>query len=205
MARPRKDAACAPARARLLNAFWALLETHSVHELTVGSVVEAAQCNRGTFYYYFADMDALIASAVREEVLGDEMLAMGVFLTLVRGDTEVLGERVSLARMKRVALAIRAGELTPVETAVRESVQRMWRERICAPGEELAPASAFALQFMVGGMLGFIVRAAREDVVPYPLGDAERAYLARVARVTVDAVARAQGMRPVEVVARLCA
>lgn len=203
MARPRKDAACLPARTRIIDAFWELLAEYPVHEVTVGAVVEAASCNRGTFYYYFADLDALIAAAVREEVLGDDTLAMGVFVTLVRGDAAALGERVSRERMRRVALAIRAGELRTVEGAVRQSVQQMWRSRLCAPGEELAPAASFALQFMVGGMLGFIVVRARGDEAVPPLGPAERAYLARVARTTVDTVARAQGLTRQEVLARL--
>ena len=205
MARPRKDAAGASARARIIEAFWGLLAERAVHELTVGAVVEAAGCNRGTFYYYFADLDALIAAAVREEVLDDDTLAMGVFVALVRGDAAALEERVPRTRMKRVALAIRAGELRTVELAVRQSVQRMWRCRLCAPGEDLDPAASFALQFMVGGMLGYIVMASRSSGVSCPLGRTERTYLARVARTTIDTVAHAQGMTTTEVLARLCA
>ena len=58
MARPRKDADVACARQRIVDAFWQLLQDRPAHEIVVGAVADAAHCNRGTFYYYFPDMEA---------------------------------------------------------------------------------------------------------------------------------------------------
>lgn len=49
-------------------------------------VVKAAGCNRGTFYYYFSNLDVLAASAVREEFFSDDALVRANFGALVEGD-----------------------------------------------------------------------------------------------------------------------
>ena len=66
MARPRKDADAPDARTRIIEAFWELIENNSIFELSVGEVTRAAQCNRGTFYYYFHDFDELVAIAIAQ-------------------------------------------------------------------------------------------------------------------------------------------
>ena len=66
MERPRKDADAPDARTRIIEAFWELIENNSIFELSVGEVTRAAQCNRGTFYYYFHDFDELVAIAMTQ-------------------------------------------------------------------------------------------------------------------------------------------
>lgn len=205
MARPRKGSPDADARRRILDAFWGLLEKRPLREVTVGSVVEAAGCNRGTFYYYFADMEALVMRAVEEDLLADGVLAHAIFIALVNGTPDALVREVPRERLERAALIMRSGELQQVELAVRRAVLRLWTRRVCGPGEDLAPAACFAVQFVVGGVLGYIMYASRTGALFRPIGLAERVYLARVARETVEAVARAQGLEPVEVIARICA
>lgn len=204
MARPRKDAQDPCARQRLVDAFWLLLESRSLRDVTVGALVETAGCNRGTFYYYFADVDALVTYAV-EELLGDGSLSLAVFRGLVNGSPANLVREVAPERIARAALLMRSGELQTIEVALRRAVQGLWQSRLCEEGEELSPAACFAIQFMVGGMLGFIIWSSRLEQPFRPLPRVERVYLARVARATVEAVARAQGLTPVEVVARLTA
>lgn len=203
MARPRKDAAEAGARERIVDAFWDMLECTPRSAITVGAIVDAAQCNRGTFYYYFADLDVLAVCAVREEFFSDDTLVCAIFGTLVDGDARELDRRISKRRLHRMSVAIRAGERHLVERTVREAVQQRWQQHLCAEGEELAPAASFAIQFMVGGVLGFISQMSTTDRAPRPLPPAERSYLASVARATLDAVADAQGLEPVEVLARV--
>lgn len=204
MARPRKDAQDPCARQRLIDAFWALLETRPVHEITVGALVEVAGCNRGTFYYYFADVDALVAFAA-EELLGDGSLSLAVFRCLVAGSPASVMHEVAPERIAHAALLMRSGELQTIEVALRRAVQGLWQGRLCGAGEELSPTACFAIQFMVGGMLGYIIWSSRLEQPFRPLPRVERVYLAQVARATVETVARAQGMTPVEVVARLTA
>ena len=203
MARPRKDSIDGCARGRIIEAFWQALEQTPVHEITVGSLVDAARCNRGTFYYHFADMESLISSAVREEMVADDLIALGVFSALAAGDASALERSVSPLRMKRMVLAIRAGELQTVEIAVRQTVQEMWSRKVCREGEELTEEARFAIQFMVGGILGFITWAVRTEMPLCSLTAGQRSYVMSVARTTIKAVAAAQGMAAHEVVARL--
>lgn len=203
MARPRKDADEPGARERIADAFWELLECTPRSAMTVGAVVKAAGCNRGTFYYYFSDLDVLAASAVREEFFSDDALVRAIFGALVEGDAGSLQRRVPRRRLRRMAIAIRAGERRLVDQTIRGEVQRRWESCLCAEGEHLKPAATFAIQFMVGGVLGFIAEATERGALPCPLTPEARAYLASVARATIEAVADAQGMTPVEVLARV--
>ncbi len=203
MARPRKDAAEANARTRIIDAFWSSLERVPRSAMTVGAIVEMAQCNRGTFYYHFADLDVLASCAVREEFFSDDTLVLAIFGTLVNGDAQVFDRGVPALRLHRMSVAIRAGERQMVEDTVREEVQQRWQKHLCARGEELTPEARFAIQFMVGGVLGFISYMLTTGHAPNPLPPAERAYLASVARATLNAVADAQGLEPVEVLARV--
>ena len=57
MARPKKSNQPS-VRDRMIEAFWQLLEDNQLHEISVGMIVAKAGCNRGTFYYHFADKDA---------------------------------------------------------------------------------------------------------------------------------------------------
>ena len=47
MARPSKQQESADLRIR--NAFWKILEEHEYKDITVGMIVDEAQCNRGSF------------------------------------------------------------------------------------------------------------------------------------------------------------
>ena len=203
MARPRKDAEGATARQRIIDAFWHLLEDRPVHDIVVGAVSDAACCNRGTFYYYFPDMNALVASAIREEFFSDDALARAVSGILAGGDAKSIMRSISPRRTRRISLIMRAGGERIVEVAVRDAVHARWRERLCEEGCDLEPASVFAIQFMVGGLLGYFSYMVQVDDAAVPLDADARRYLRQVARATVQAVSDAQGLDPQDVKARL--
>ena len=69
MARPKKSNQPS-VRDRMIEAFWQLLEDNQLHEISVGMIVAKAGCNRGTFYYHFADKDELMLAALSREVKG---------------------------------------------------------------------------------------------------------------------------------------
>lgn len=202
MARPRKDAELACARLRLIDAFWELLAHRSVQDITIGALTAAAGCNRATFYYHFEDMGALVDEAVRAEIDSGGLVAPEVFSAFAGGEADALRRRVPATQLRRLCLVIRAGMFPVFERAVRDSVQEAWESRLCDAGEPLDPAATFAIQYMVGGMLGFAAWSV-QGRRPRALAEAERAYLVDVARATVDAVARAQGMSSDEVIERI--
>ena len=64
MARPRKDAAGPSAEQRIHQAFWELIAEMPLERITVGDLAARAGCNRGTFYYYYDDIYALLDAVI---------------------------------------------------------------------------------------------------------------------------------------------
>ena len=93
MARPRKDADAPDARTRIIEAFWELIENNSIFELSVGEVTRAAQCNRGTFYYYFHDFDELVAIAIAQLLQDNELITDALWHFSSEGDLSAFDRR----------------------------------------------------------------------------------------------------------------
>lgn len=208
MARPRKDTAEPNARTRLIEAFWGLLEDLNVSELSIGKVAEAAGCNRGTFYYYFADLDNLVISAVSELFDSDGSVADALWKLSTEGDASVLDDPAARRLLHRLVVAIGGGAGQQVNKAARTGAYRHWRALVCSDGADLAPDACFAIQFMVSGVLGFLVaygfsHESGGDFDLGALGPDARGYLQDVAFRTISAVARAQHMDERNLVARL--
>lgn len=54
------------AKERIIKAYLRLLTQGKHRKVTVSAVAKAAECNRDTFYYYFASIDALAKCAFDE-------------------------------------------------------------------------------------------------------------------------------------------
>lgn len=54
------------AKERIIKAYLRLLTQGKHRKVTVSAVAKAAECNRDTFYYYFASIDALAKCALDE-------------------------------------------------------------------------------------------------------------------------------------------
>lgn len=59
---------------RIKNAFWELLEENDLKHITVNTVTQKAHCNRGTFYYHYESLDALLCTVIEEELLSSKGL-----------------------------------------------------------------------------------------------------------------------------------
>lgn len=68
MPRPRRDSEILPAKERLENAFWELLNEREYHKITVTDIVREAHVNRNSFYYHFSSLSELADSAILREV-----------------------------------------------------------------------------------------------------------------------------------------
>ena len=53
-------------RARLIEAFWTVGETHGLSHVSVSGVAKTAGVNRSTFYVYFDDIPSLLREAEQE-------------------------------------------------------------------------------------------------------------------------------------------
>ena len=68
MPRPRHDSELLPAKERMRNAFWALLEDREYRKITVTDIVHEAQVNRNSFYYHYGSLSELADDAILQEV-----------------------------------------------------------------------------------------------------------------------------------------
>ena len=68
MSRPRHDSELTPAKERMENAFWALLEDREYRKITVTDIVREAQVNRNSFYYHYGSLNELTDTAILQEV-----------------------------------------------------------------------------------------------------------------------------------------
>ncbi len=109
MARPRKDANAPDAPTRIIEAFWELIENNSIFELSVGEVTRAAQCNRGTFYYYFHDFDELVAIAIAQLLQDNELITDVLWHFSSEGDLSAFDRRDVRCLLRRIVITMRAG------------------------------------------------------------------------------------------------
>lgn len=68
MPRPRRDSNIPPAKQRMEDAFWELLEDREYRRITVTDIVRCAKVNRNSFYYHFSGLPELADAAILAEV-----------------------------------------------------------------------------------------------------------------------------------------
>ena len=133
MARPRKDADAPDARTRIIEAFWELIENNSIFELSVGEVTRAAQCNRGTFYYYFHDFDELVAIAMTQLLQDNELITDALWHFSSEGDLSAFDRRDVRCLLRRIVITMRAGAAEQVVQGIHVMAVGFAREG----GEEI--------------------------------------------------------------------
>lgn len=205
MARPKKDANCVEARQRIIDSFWALLEGHRLNEITIGMVVEQAQCNRGTFYYHFADLDALVHETIERELLIERDIP-GMIFDLACGIDESPSQSLGdSSELYRLSLLMDRGGLDLVTAEAKRTIVGMWTA-LLAPGEAHLPESTREIiEYFTTGTLGLIAyrfsrsQEGRGDAID-PATDE---FLKQNAVFVVGQIARTQGMTSADVLARL--
>lgn len=164
MARPRKDADAPDARTRIIEAFWELIENNSIFELSVGEVTRAAQCNRGTFYYYFHDFDELVAIAIAQLLQDNELITDALWHFSSEGDLSAFDRRDVRCLLRRIVITMRAGAAEQVVQGIHTIIIDRVREIVHPDGEELKADSSFAVGFLVSGIMGFVMAVAMQTV-----------------------------------------
>ena len=204
MGRPRKKAGVPDARQRIIDSFWLLLQDHHLRDLTVGMIVRQADCNRGTFYYHFADMDDLIFKAIEGELLGNPKVSMELFnlITGVDVDENYAKEILGGQRIQRLSLVIRQGGTEAVEKAVKTTMTDMWQTVLCPDGGELKPQTQIIIEYTSSGILGvasYSSRMKEEDKE----ASIDLSILKKLASHTLECVADAQDIPMDEILMRL--
>ena len=131
MARPKKSNQPS-VRDRMIEAFWQLLEDNQLHEISVGMIVAKAGCNRGTFYYHFADKDELMLAALSREVKG----LPNCIISVIAGDNpEAVLESMIEGHIPRLSLFMEQGGQTIVERNLKSYVVKIWSTFLLPEGE----------------------------------------------------------------------
>lgn len=204
MARPRRDATTVDARIRIQDAFWQLLEEHQLREITVGTITAQAQCNRGTFYYHYRDLDDLIFSVIEEGFAGEQSIARNIFRVCTGGSYRdlILASNVGIYRM---GLLLNRGGMDMVLVKVTEVVKNMWQSVLCPHGGELTSEAQAIIEFTAGGMLSILVQNNQAMSGKTPIDPGFLNFMEKNSRRVVDNLAVAQGISKEELNARLAA
>ncbi len=192
MARPRKSEANR-ADARLIEAFWSLLETTRLQAITVGLVAKRAQLNRTTFYYHFASIEQLVDQAIKQELLGNEVFLQSIF-DLMAGTPEAEPvHEVIVARTHKAALLIRQGGNDALSTNVKAVIVDMWRSILCEPGQELKPETRLIVEYATSGIIGIISRSELYGEAP-PSAEFYESFVKQNTVFLVERICEAQGI-----------
>lgn len=205
MARPKKDANCIEARQRIIDGFWTLLEERRLSDITIGMVVEQAQCNRGTFYYHFESLDALLHEAIERELLVERDIP-GMIFELACGIEDSPSQRLGEANeLYRLSLIMDRGGLDLVAEEAKRTIVGMWTALLVPGQAELPEPTREVIEYFTSGTLGLIsYRFAREkEGRPASSTIATDDFLKRNAAFVIEQVARYQGMTEADVLARL--
>lgn len=202
MGRPKKDSEVHDARQRIVEAFWRQLEDRRLSELTIGAICAEASCNRGSFYYHFDGLDALVRSAVESELLNDGSMSSDIFNLVTGAGEDVFSRIVEGRRMERLSLMMKRGGMDRVEALAKKTMLGMWRTVLCPDGGELLPETRFVIEYVVSGMLGVLSYKSRQDAAGEDAPVPER-FVAEAASFTLTQISVAQGVPREEMLLRL--
>lgn len=197
MARPKKSNQPS-VRDRMIEAFWQLLEDNQLHEISVGMIVAKAGCNRGTFYYHFADKDELMLAALSREVKG----LPNCIISVIAGDNpEAVLESMIEGHIPRLSLFMEQGGQTIVERNLKSYVVKIWSTFLLPEGGELGLKSRLIIEYTASGILGAIAYFSgekREKIDTIPVD-----FLMDAASVALDHVCAIQQVNKEELITRL--
>ena len=138
------------AKERIIKTYLRLLTQGKHRKVTVSAVAKAAECNRDTFYYYFASIDALAKCAL------DELAPASVphiAVALAEGNALTIPEQAK-ARMRIIAKIARAHPR--IRKHLEGALKNLWITEFHIDPEKMETADEAVLDFMTAGAVGFI-------------------------------------------------
>lgn len=202
MARPRKEDTGVDARQRIQDAFWLLLEEYQLREITIGTITAQANCNRGTFYYHYRDLDNLIQRIIENEILGKNALAENLFRVITGANFGEYLEAYAQS-VHRISLLLNRGGMDMVIAKVCPAVKTMWQAVLCPDGECLSREAEAIIEFNVGGILTLLVLNG-EFSGDQALNSRDAASFVSVnSQIAIERLSKAQGLSADEIATRL--
>ena len=201
MARPKKSESEA-ADVRLINALWALLETKRLADITVGTVTAQAGLNRGTFYYHFTSLDALIDRAIEGEVAGRNSIMPNVLSMIAGSTTAEEAKNIMEQRARRITLLIRQGGVEALSAKVKSLSYRIWQAVLCDGNERLTPETTLVIEYATSGIIGIFVHNALDSHNSVP-PEFFVSFIRRNSNFLLSAISEAQNVPKETLVSRL--
>lgn len=166
MARPRKDASEPSVGQRLHAAFWELIAEKPVDSMTVGDLARRAGCNRGTFYYYYDDIYALL-DAVIDENLPKELPTL-LLPRFARGGNPADDGREFAwalqscqAQIDRLCMLLAKASSPFVTKRIKQAIMDVWANALYMDGNMPEQGDArIVLEFGINGILGIMAYRA---------------------------------------------
>lgn len=202
MPRPRKNAECPAARERIIQAFWELLEDNRVSDISVAMVTDRAECNRGTFYYHFADMNALVEDVIDEELFSDGAIVHEAYGVLLDPETRLFGVTAS-EHVEHMRLVMRRGDAERLSEKIREAVLGMWQLILRPDGTPLKPETRMVLEYAVSGVIGILMLWARTEDEDLPCPESQSHLVSNAAGFLLSQISEAEGVPEQDIMARL--
>lgn len=202
MARPSKQQESADLRIR--NAFWKILEEHEYKDITVGMIVDEAQCNRGSFYYHYPNIEALVDCVINKELLGNFTITQVIFSVVSGFKLKDSDRDLITQQIKNLWLIAERGGLDLIDPKIKSGVIRMWTSILCPNGEELNPSTYALLEYTSSGIMGLMMGLQRQGI------SAEDTYyllpdklMLDISRFAISHISRYQGISEEEIILRL--
>lgn len=152
MARPKRSEGASDAPEKLLDAFWELLEDHTLGEVSIGMITARAGYNRGTFYYHFADKDALVSAAIENELQD----VPGCIFALMAGAEDIDLSALVGENARRMALLMDKAGSSAVEKKIKDYLIGMWTMLLTPEGGVLKDEVLVILVYAESGLLGLL-------------------------------------------------
>lgn len=202
MARPKKSKEETTASQKIIDAFWKLLETNNVRDITISMVASTAGCSRGTFYYHFSSIDSLVYLAIKQEMLGNSTLPQELVALVSATDVRDVPGLFSGLKSSRMSLAMKQGGFELVNENVSSIVLSMWQMVLCPDGHPLKNETRSLIEFTSSAMLGLAAYSGdlsangQEVVIPND-------FVQIVAAVALARIAAVEGVSKAELTSRL--
>ena len=171
MARPRKDSNETPVEERIKQAFWELLTSKPIEDISIGELTMRAGCNRGTFYYYYTDIYDLLARVVNENMPTQlPQIIVGMALEKTEASAVLETAEKTKGSIDKLCVLLNTSAADEVGKQIHETAKLVWRDKlgvdIASPEMEANLNAQILFEFLVSGILGVLAYRGRAGCEP---------------------------------------
>ena len=155
MARPRADEPGFPAKTRIEEAFWSLLNKMPYSEISIKKLASEANVNHKSIYYYYDNIDAM-ARQLFEENISENFSTNNPMLSMLNGHPEEFTDsQINTEGAKRVLLYCRSDSAF-LNAIFKECIRKNWLASIGLSEDNLTEDEDTDLEFIFSGMVSLL-------------------------------------------------